>query len=100
MSDEISQLGRIKKFAGTPQQWWDLAPWNYDMDSAPKDARCLLKYSFPVFNGINYVTGKFNDDKYAARPNPYWEHDLYRLSGVRETRSIQPVAWLPLPEQK
>jgi hypothetical protein len=83
----------------TTKEFWSLAPWQ-EMEKAPKDMRILLRYDTPIFNGIYVIGGKFNHNKYAKRIKPYWEHDMYRLSGVNDTRAIQPIAWLPLPENK
>lgn len=68
------------------------------IESAPKDKRILLGYEKNIFNGINSVCGKWDDDKYDNNPKPFWTHDLYKLKGMRETRLQQPVYWMPLPE--
>jgi hypothetical protein len=72
----------------TPQEVWALMPWNYDMESAPKDgSSILLKLETEIpsrgiyhtgsisSNGVSIIAGRFGFDC----PNP--------------------IAWLPLPEQ-
>ncbi|MGZ4968077.1 MAG: hypothetical protein ACXV8O_01560 [Methylobacter sp.] len=53
----------------TPQEWWQFAPWNYDMDIAPQGL-LFLKY----------------DNGHIDR-------------GCARTNIGRPIAWLPLPEK-
>lgn len=63
----------------TPQEWWEFAPWNYDMDSAPKDGdHILLKNIRRV--GVGYFYSE------------YWR-------SIDNSCFTNPIAWLPLPEQ-
>lgn len=64
----------------TPQEVWELMPWNYDMDSAPKDGtEILLK----------------NDKGYVEKCLFYGDW----CYGENYTDFYNPIAWLPLPEQ-
>lgn len=62
----------------TPQQWWEFAPWNYDMDSAPKGEIVLLKD----------IDGGVYSDQFL---NKQW-------LGANSCQG--PIAWLPLPESE
>ena len=64
------------------------------IETAPKDKRILL---FRPCSKWAIVTGKFNDDHFAAKPRPYWEHDLQHITGIKESRQFQPTHWM-LPE--
>lgn len=63
------------------------------MDSAPKDKDILL---FCPNRGV--VRGRWEEDKYAKTPRPYWKNDRERSFGTRETRADQPTHWMPLPK--
>lgn len=62
------------------------------IETAPKDSEILLW--FPRWKA---KTGRFQADKYSARPRPYWTMDAERLWGVRDVRLNQPTHWMPLP---
>ncbi len=64
------------------------------IDTAPKNGRIIL--NCPV-RGV--VIGDWYDDKYSARPKPYWTNDLQKLYGVKATRADQPTHWMPLPDR-
>jgi hypothetical protein len=65
----------------TPQEWWSFAPWNYDIDSADKlNNTILLKDESGFVDAAFY----FN--------SIWWRDDV--------TRFNNPIAWLPLPENK
>lgn len=70
-----------------------------DIETAPKDTRILLFYPSQLFNKINVITGKWDEDRYAKNPHPHWQHDLSLLSGRTETKANQPTHWMPLPEE-
>jgi len=67
------------------------------IESAPRDCRVLLWCEKPVFNGMHAVTGRWNADKFAGKPRPYWTNDLEQIRGVLYTRATQPTHWMPLP---
>ncbi len=67
----------------TPQEWWDFAPWNHDIDSAPNSGKNIfLKFK----NG--YV-----GEAYKCESGEFY------LSAAQQ-RCNDPIAWLPLPENK
>lgn len=67
----------------TPSDWWDIAPWNYDMDSVPKDGtKVLLKDC----NGYLVET--------------WWLVEYHSYSSLSNTTLSTMISWLPLPENK
>lgn len=66
------------------------------IETAPADQRVLL-YRPTAIYWAQVITGRFNEDKYAAHPKPYWKHDLEHLEGKRCTKANQPTHWMPLP---
>lgn len=67
------------------------------ISEAPKNKRVLL-YRPTALDWSKIVVGKFDDDKYARRPRPYWTHDQEMLEGKNRTRSNQPTHFMELPE--
>lgn len=77
----------------TPQEWWSLAPWNYDMDSAPKNTNQSAKWEDKT-----HILLK---DKNNNIQVSYWALcDDYELGGYWYDVNFNPIAWIPLPEQK
>lgn len=62
------------------------------IETAPLDKEILIHC--PA-RGV--VRGRWNDNRYATNPRPYWTHDREHVFGVRETRLDQPTHWMPLP---
>ena len=66
------------------------------IEKAPKDERILLY--FPEFHGPGkeprYIMGHWADNRFAAKPRPYWCHDEERLWGTVQCRNKQPTHWL------
>lgn len=67
------------------------------IETAPKDQRILLGFSNPVFTGVSAIFGRWESDKFATKPRPYWTHDMERLTGITGARAKQPTHWMPLP---
>lgn len=65
----------------TPQEWWSFAPWDYDMDIAPKDGTHIAIKSDDSLFDIGYWSG-------------------YRWDNTHDFFIDNPIAWLPLPENK
>ena len=63
------------------------------IETAPKDCDILL---YCQCHGA--VRGKWNDDRYGKKPNPYWTHDREKIWGVNAIRADQPTHWRPLPD--
>jgi hypothetical protein len=63
------------------------------IETAPKDRRILLYYPEPIFNGINMVFGRWDEDEFYKKPQPHWEHDKDRLSGKPAMRNSHPSHW-------
>jgi len=64
----------------TPQEWFAFAPWNYDMNSAPKDGTLIL-----LKNSYNYVDIAYSYLRgWATTGDDYFNN---------------PIAWLPLQDQ-
>ena len=94
----LTQPAGKKPFKGsltTAQERWDLAPWQ-PIETAPKDARILLKYKEP---SIGILPGGWCSEEFKRNPKPYWSHVLTPTYGVKEAREIPPIAWLPLPKE-
>jgi hypothetical protein len=68
-------------------------PWQPVDEHTPKDRDLLL--AFP-HRGV--VRGRWEEDKYAKTPRPYWTNDRERIYGIRATRDDQPTHWMDLPE--
>ena len=62
------------------------------IETAPKDKRILLCYPCRV------VCGEWNDDRYARKPRPYWGHDLDRVFGLINARTVPPTHWMLIPD--
>ena len=61
--------------------------------SAPKTGERVILF----FSGGGMVFGRWESDRFAKNPKPYWTSDMMFLNGVRRTREIQPTHWMPLP---
>ncbi|MBY0137492.1 DUF551 domain-containing protein [Paracoccus yeei] len=68
-----------------------------DISTAPRGECVMLWRPTCNLTWTQIVTGKYNDDRYAKNPAPYWGHDLERIEGKRSTRVHQPTHWRPLP---
>lgn len=64
-----------------------------NIDSAPKDGTRILVYQ-RGFIGV----ARYDIDKYAARPKPFWSGHFALIYGVREAKANAPTHWMPLPE--
>ncbi len=62
------------------------------METAPKDGTQILCFGF----GRQSV-GKWNDDRHARKPRPYWSTELDRALGDSWARANQPTHWMHLP---
>lgn len=77
----------------TPDEFWDMAPWNYDMDSAPKNTNPAAKWEDKTHIMLK--------DKNNNIQVSYWALcDDYVLGGywVDLYSNFEPIAWLLLPE--
>ena len=63
------------------------------IETAPKDREILL--ACPK-RGV--VRGKWDDNRYAKHPRPYWSHDRERIWGTLACRRDQPTHWMELPD--
>lgn len=63
------------------------------MDSAPKDEWIIL-YRPTLFKGHRGL-GRWDDDRYAKTPKPYWEQSE-RWIGKLECRAHLPTHWMPM----
>ena len=66
------------------------------IQTAPLDRRVMLYYDKPIL-GNHVLFGKYSNDQFANKPNPYWTNALERLYGVKETRKMQPQFWAEVP---
>jgi hypothetical protein len=65
------------------------------IETAPKDGTAVLVY--PATWGSKPASiAKWNEDKYAKNPRPFWERDD-DLGKVSISRGKPPTHWMPLP---
>ena len=65
-------------------------------EAPPKDREILLFLDGgPTFR--HWSIGKWDDDKYAKSPRPYWRADAERVMGKVWMRNSQPTHWAELP---
>lgn len=68
------------------------------IDTAPKDGgEILLFYPAGAFQRELIEKGWWCDDRYAAKPKPYWTHSSERMWGIKRCRDNPPTHWMPLP---
>jgi transcriptional regulator with XRE-family HTH domain len=89
-----SQLRAIAKIFATPAE--RSLTWQ-PIDTAPKNGTRIF-LAGPEGPFKNPSIGRWEEDKYAEKPNPYWTNDLISIYGIREVRNHQPTQWQPLPE--
>jgi hypothetical protein len=66
------------------------------IETAPKDGTSVLV--FPgIWNNKNISIAKFDNDKYARKPKPYWSRDD-DMNRVTNSRNNPPTHWMPLPD--
>jgi hypothetical protein len=65
----------------TAAEWWQFAPWNYDIGSAPINKEQLI------------LVKRHDGAIYRA----YW-HKMYSCWWSGSIQVMNPIAWLPLPE--
>ena len=61
------------------------------METAPRGQTRSILY----VPGYGVEIGRYNDDRYAKKPRPFWRWSY--LFGVATQRANQPTAWMPLP---
>lgn len=66
------------------------------IETAPKDGSVFLAW-FPWYGG-NVEKCRWDTQRFAKRPNPYFAPDSERWLGVRPARENQPTHWMPLPD--
>lgn len=65
------------------------------IETAPKDKMMLLYR--PTAHEWGMVTlGKWEEDKYAKKPNPFWAM-WHKIGGITEARAWKPTHWMQLP---
>lgn len=81
LNEYVLENGRLEK----------LTEWQ-PISTAPKDKRIILHCP-----KRGSVFGRWQDDRYAKKPRPYWTNDLERTLSTLWTRDDQPTHWMPLP---
>lgn len=77
----------------------DFGKWQ-PMESSPKDgSEILLLTEETASTGKRrrVEMGRFNDDRHARKPKPFWEQISRRHLGLVFMRANPPIAWMPLP---
>lgn len=67
------------------------------IETAPKDGSSILLF-IPGFECRKVYCGYWDDDRYAAKPKPYWSNDAERWLGKVSVRSNTPSHWMPFPD--
>lgn len=65
------------------------------IDTAPKDGTAVLVYP-GTWSGRSASIAKWESDKYAKKPRPYWSRDD-DFGRVTFSREHPPTHWMPLP---
>ena len=91
MQAEIDELRAAVKSLAKEAEARDWQP----IETAPKDGTAVLVYP-ATWNGHSVAIAKWESDKYAKKPRPYWSRndDLGRVTISREH---PPTHWMPLP---
>ena len=63
------------------------------IETAPKDGTKVLLFVDTGYEARIHP-GKWNDDRYAKRPRPYWDYLYFQ---TMDSRDHQPTHWMPLP---
>jgi hypothetical protein len=66
------------------------------IELAPKDKIILLYRPGHCVPWQSVAPGKYDDDKYAKRPRPFWVSWLL-CSGKTDDRAYPPTHWIPMP---
>lgn len=65
------------------------------IETAPMDGTYVLVYP-PTWGTVNASIAKWDDDRYAKKPRPYWKRiDDHGRSTI--SRGKPPAHWMPLP---
>lgn len=69
----------------------------HPIETAPKDGTVVLVFP-PTWKGKGRTASvaKWDDDKYAKKPRPYWSRDD-ALGQVTASRNTPPTHWMPMP---
>lgn len=67
------------------------------IDTAPKDGTAIIVFVPKQYygGGGRVCLARWNDDKYARKPRPFWSRSLSDKTG---DRASPPTHWMPLPE--
>ena len=63
--------------------------------TAPKDGTHLILFC-PVRGVV--CPGRWDENRYARTPRPFWTHWGERTWGTMSVRNDQPTHWCPIPE--
>ena len=66
------------------------------IETAPKDGSLILLFRPAAFEWGKVAPGKWEDQKYSKKPQPYWEIWL-KIGNTRDSREWNPTHWMPLP---
>lgn len=77
--------------------WTRRAPSGWlPIETAPKDDITIMLYRPSALVWGKVTPGKWNDDKYAQKPRPFWEM-WFKIGTITESRQWEPTHWMPLP---
>ena len=86
-SEEACTLARLLREEADAQGWRDIA-------TAPRDGTPIMVYC-PRAGVV--APAKWDDNRFAKKPRPYWTHWGERIWGTLWIRDDQPTHWRPLP---
>lgn len=98
MNDMIAEAAEIPGRAASELSA-GLGVW-LPIETAPKDGTRVMLY-YPKRNEHEHpkiVFGRWDINRYAKHPNPYWTNDQETLWGIRQLRAAPPTFWMPSPE--
>lgn len=81
-----TRSGDVSKSGGEIDRWQPI-------ETAPKDGR-LVQVWPPTYTGT-LSCARWNEDKYARKPRPYW--DRVDAFSTTTSRDRQPTHWMPIP---
>lgn len=67
------------------------------IDTAPKDGSMVMLYRPDAIEWAKVCIGKYDDNRYHKKPNPYWALCLH-IGGRNQARQWSPTHWMPLPD--
>jgi len=68
------------------------------IETAPKD-RTIILFRPTAYRPIRVAPGRYNDNKYAKKPKPFWSIHLAFCSDIFTSRYHEPTHWCDFPPE-